>query len=232
MRLYFSRTEQYVVVVLLLVLLGGLLALSYAYGYKRNTATAEVPVFQPQQPPLTAPASPPPARTLVVHVAGAVVHPGLYHLPPGTRVEDALTAAGGAAPGGYPDALNRAAVLADGEKITVPTRAEWLGIVKRQGMPPLIQGGPPAPAVRHATGSATAAPPLAAGPKPLPTGKVSLNTATAAELMTLPGVGPVTARHILDYRQAHGKFTDLAELLDVPKIGPKTYERLAPYVTL
>jgi competence protein ComEA len=126
---------------------------------------------------------------LVVDVAGAVRRPGLYRLPRGSRIDDAIAAAGGPAASAQLDAVNLAAPLADGEQIVVPVRAA---------------GG--AAAVPSSPGSA-------AGP-------LDLNSATAEQLEALPGIGPVTAQKILDYRQAHGPFHSLAELEAVPGIGP------------
>jgi len=132
------------------------------------------------------------ATLLVVDVAGAVRRPGLYRLRSGSRIDDAIAAAGGATEKAQLDAVNLAAPLADGEQIVVPVRAA---------------GGAGA-AAASASGGAT------------PSGPLDLNSATAEQLEALPGIGPVTAQKILDYRQAHGPFHSLAELEGVPGIGP------------
>ncbi|QGH69581.1 ComEA family DNA-binding protein [Pseudactinotalea sp. HY158] len=137
---------------------------------------------------------------LIVHVAGAVLEPGLVTLPAGARIADALTAAGGSLPEAALDAVNLAAPARDGEQIYVPTREE--------GAPPAALGGE--------GGSGGAAP---AGP-------VDLNTADATQLETLPGIGPVTAAKILGWREAHGPFGDVSDLLAVPGIGPATLAEL------
>src|SRR5579875_3458516 len=116
---------------------------------------------------------------LVVDVAGAVRHPGLYRLARGSRIDDAIVAAGGPTAKAQLDAVNLAAPLADGEQIVVPVRT---------------------------AGGAAVVP--------------SSSGAPAEQLEALPGIGPVTAQKILDYRQAHGPFHSLAELEAVPGIGP------------
>ncbi len=133
-------------------------------------------------------------------VAGAVRRPGLYRLADGSRVADAIQRAGGAAPKAFLEALNLAAPLADGQQVLVPRK---------------VTGGVPA------TGATAAS--AAAGP-------VSLSAATLEQLDTLPGVGPVTAQKILDYRTAHGAFRSVEELDAVPGIGPATIEELRELV--
>jgi competence protein ComEA len=144
---------------------------------------------------------------VVIDVAGKVRRPGLYHLPAGSRVDDAITAAGGPRRGVNLSTLNLAAVLVDGQQILV-------------GVP----GQAPAPvgAPGVAAGSADGA----------PIAPVSLNTATLEQLETLPRVGPVTAQKILDYRAAHGSFTSIDQLKDVSGIGDVTFAGIAPLVTL
>jgi competence protein ComEA len=141
---------------------------------------------------------------VTVDVAGKVRHPGVLNLPAGSRVVDAIEAAGGARPGADLTGLNRARVLADGEQVVV---------------------GAPAPAGAAAAGSA-------AGGAVAPAALVNLNTATVDELETLPEVGPVTAQAILDYRSEHGGFGSVEELLDIEGIGEKTLAQIAPHVTV
>lgn len=137
---------------------------------------------------LAAPTRTSAAAVLVVHVVGAVRRPGLYRVPDGARVADALTRAGGPSRKAQLELVNLAARVADGEQIVVPRR------------------GAAAPAVAGASGST-------AGP-------VHLNSATLEQLDELPGIGPVTAQKILDYRQEHGAFGSVDELDAVPGIGP------------
>ncbi|MEA2384138.1 MAG: competence protein ComEA [Solirubrobacteraceae bacterium] len=142
----------------------------------------------------------PAAAGSVVHVAGAVRRPGVYRLPAGARVKDAVERAGGARPRGDVNAINLAAKVVDGQQIVVPSRAV---------------GGTGA----AATAAPAGAPVAAAGTAPGP--PISLNTATAEQLDTLDGVGPATAQKIIAWRTQHGGFRSVADLGQVPGIGPK-----------
>jgi competence protein ComEA len=150
---------------------------------------------------------PPPSRsgTVMVDVAGKVRRPGVVTLPAGSRVLDALRRAGGARRGVDLSGINLARVLVDGEQILV--------------------GVTPAPGLAASVAATSSA---AGGSGQL----VNLNTATMEGLEALPGVGPVTAQKILDWRTAHGSFTSVDELLEIDGIGEKTLADLAPYATL
>ena len=167
-------------------------------------APALVPTAAGVEPVATGETTSP--ATVTVDVSGKVRHPGIAVLDAGSRVVDALKAAGGARPGADVSGLNLARVLVDGEQVLV-------------GQP-----GPAAPA-------AAAGPPAAGGPGSTLT-LVNLNTATEAELDSLPEVGPVTAASILTWRDQHGGFTSVDELLEVDGIGEVTLGRLAPFVTV
>jgi competence protein ComEA len=140
------------------------------------------------------------AAELVVHVIGDVRRPGLVRLAAGSRVADAIAAAGGLSKGGSSGELNLARPVVDGEQIAVS------------------RDSPPATPVGPASGGDPASV------------VVDLNTATAAELDTLPGVGPVTASRILEWRAAHGRFASIDQLREVSGIGARTFELLAPHV--
>lgn len=141
-----------------------------------------------------------PAR-LVVHVVGAVRRPGLYRLLHGARIADAVRRAGGATRRADLSLVNLAAQVSDGSQVVVPRR------VAVEGAP----GG-------ESEGQA------------LPGGPVHLNTATTEQLDELPGVGPVTAQKIIDYREQHGAFSSVDDLDAIPGIGPARLEQLRELV--
>ena len=145
---------------------------------------------------------------LAVHVAGAVARPGLYHLPSGSRVADALGRAGGRLPAADVDRLNLAAKLVDGQKI----------LVTRRGEPVPVDA--PAPAAHSEAGYERDA-----GPLP-PAEPLDLNSADLAALDSLPGIGPATARAILEERARRGGFQSTRDLLRVPGIGEGRFARL------
>jgi competence protein ComEA len=159
------------------------------------------------------------AEPIVVDVVGKVASPGVVELPPGSRIRDAVAAAGGALPGTDLTALDLASRLSDGQEIFV-------------GIPP------PTGAAAQAAGGVVGGDPGAdagsagASGGSSSSGVVSLNTATLAELETLPGVGPVLAQHILDWRTQHGRFTAVTQLQQVSGIGPSKYAALAGRVKL
>jgi competence protein ComEA len=138
---------------------------------------------------------------LVVHVAGAVREPGVYRLPTGSRVADAVERAGGSTGSAAPDAINLAARLADGQQVVVPAEAE----------------GP----VGAATGSGTGASAGTAAEGP-----ISLGTATVEQLDTIEGIGPVTAQEIVEFRDQQGGLSSIDDLDQISGIGPATMESL------
>ena len=149
-------------------------------------------------------AEPAPARRLVVHVVGAVHRPGLYRLRDGSRVADAIERAGGAGRKAALELVNLAAPVADGQQVVVPARGATVA----------------------ASGSGATAAGAAGGQR------VHLNSATLEQLDELPGIGPVTAQKILDYRAKKGAFSSVDELDAVPGIGPARLEELKPLVQL
>ena len=182
-----------------LVLVSGLLAVLVVAGQRlAHTGAARTPELAASLEPVSVSSASSTSKraVLVVHVVGAVHRSGLYRLPEGARVADAVARAGGATRRADLAALNLAAPLVDGIQVLVPPR-------------PAATGG--------------AAPPV--------DGKPSLTTATAEELDELPGVGPVTAQKILDYRAEHGAFRSVDELDAVPGIGPARIEQLRDLVT-
>ena len=143
-----------------------------------------------------------PPAQLVVDAAGAVQSPGVYKLAPGSRVTDLVDAAGGAAPDADLDRVNLAAPLTDGARVYVPKVGEAV---------PADAGG---------AGSPSKEQPL------------DLNTATAEQLDALPGIGPATAKAIVDERTKRGRFTSVDDLLHVRGIGPSKLDQLRDLVTV
>lgn len=209
----FRRVHLGVICALLLI---GLLWAGWALLRARPVAIAApgsaVSVSTPAQGIPTS-SSPPSASAapvrLVVHVLGAVRRPGLVTLPDGSRVQDALHAAGGLTRRADPGELNLAQLVTDGEQIVIGTRGRPAGEV-RDG------GGGSGSDTSKGGGSSGAA--------------LDLNRATQAQLEELPGVGPVTAGKILAWREEHRRFSRVEELQEIDGIGPKTYAQIAPHV--
>jgi len=145
---------------------------------------------------------------ICVHVAGAVENPGLYCFEPGARVNDAVNRAV-PLPEADLERLNLAARLKDGEKVNVYSRD--------------LFGGRQEDGKRNKNVGLNSAD---------STDKVNLNSATAAELENLPGIGPVYAQRIIDYREEHGGFSSVEELREISGIGPKTYEKIKDLVSI
>lgn len=146
---------------------------------------------------------PPTPEPLTVYVAGAVTHPGVYQLPAGSRVRDVVEQAGGLLPEADDQALNLAALLKDGSMLRVPVKSSEQ---------------------THDPGS------LASG---IVTGDIlNLNTASTEELQILPGIGPVLAQRIIDYRSQFGPFTSVEELLEVDGIGPVIFDEVKDLVSV
>ena len=159
------------------------------------------------------------AGPVLVHVVGHVAAPGVVELRAGSRVVDAVDAAGGLTDRADPGSLNMARVVTDGEQIWVGAPGEeppagWAAGAPAVGAPSPVAPGSPAPGTEA------------------PAALVDLNRATQAELEELPGIGPVTAGRILAWRQEHAGFTTVGELLEVSGIGERTLEQLEPLVTV
>ncbi len=185
----------------LLVALGFAVLLLFAASKLLARPPSDVALAPPAAPPAETTTAAP--TRLVVDVVGAVRRPGLYRLAEGARIADAVARAGGATRKANLSLINLAAPLADGQQILVP--------------------GPGTAAAAPAASGSAATPGA-------PTGPVHLNTATLVQLDSLPGVGPVTAQKILDYRQKHGSFSSVDELDAVPGIGPARMEQLKDLV--
>jgi competence protein ComEA len=188
-----------------LAVVAALAAVAAAFGVwldrPQAAPVAALPAVAVDESAAAAPTPPAgPAGPLVVSVSGKVARPGLVEVPEGARVADVLEAAGGALPGTDLAGLNLARKVDDGEQVAV---------------------GVPAPAAAPtAGGDASAA----------PTGPVDLNAATVQQLDGLPGVGPVMAQRILDWRTRNGRFARVEQLRDVEGIGERRFAQLRELV--
>jgi len=170
--------------------------------------------------------TPPEPQKICVHIAGRVNRPGICELPPGSRVKDAIEAAGGALPNADLESVNLAEKLEDGQQVYIAQ----IGKIK----PPAVS------VIRGSSVKSSGAPKGEAGgkasaPKKLSKpgeGTVSINSANLDQLQRLPGIGPAYAQRIIDYRTQHGRFQAVDELDEVKGIGPKKLEKLRPFGTL
>ena len=143
---------------------------------------------------------------MVVHIDGAVANPGVYTFESGSRVQDAIEAAGGLSTDASAERINMAAFLEDGMRIVVPHIAT--------PQPTNLDGGP------------------SDEPTATPAFPININTASLDELQFLPGIGVVKAQRILDYREENGPFESIDELMNVTGIGPATFEQLKDLITV
>jgi len=163
-------------------------------------AFIQLTTSQPRGTPITI--TPAPTAGLKVQVNGSVLHPGVYDLPPGSRVQDAISAAGGFLPDASMDNINLARPLKDGEAVQI---LAILPETSEDGSIPLQQ-------------------PTAS--------LINLNTASFQELDSLPGIGETRATAILQYRTDHGNFVTIDELLQVPGITHDVFDKLKEFVTV
>ena len=149
---------------------------------------------------------PPTEQPIIVQITGAVPRPGVYALAKGSRVQDAISAAGGFLAEADKTGINLARALDDGEQLEVPYA---------EGGSPVL--GTPLPSSTESSSSAEL---------------IDINTASLAELDSLPGIGPTTAQKIIDYREQNGPFLSKEDIINVSGIGPGTYERLKDLITV
>jgi competence protein ComEA len=201
---WLERNRGYVVVTLINVaLLGGFLF------WPRRPTPTPIEIVPPQptpSPQLTATPTPSPLR---VYVTGAVAHPDVYLLAPGSIVKDAIEAAGGASDDADLVGINLAQELGDQQQLYVPSQGET-------APPPPITGGEVKPSP---------------GPKALD-GKININTATVEELDTLPGIGPAFAQRIIEYRESNGPFKSIEDIILVSGIGDATFAKIKDLITI
>ncbi len=256
------RVHLVLIAVFVIALLGGGVALRAAHrpapppivitspgaaGAPAPDATSAIPL--PVVTPTPAVPKPAPQPQDYVHVAGAVKKPSLYLLPDGSRVMQAIKAAGGPRGDADLDAVNLAEKIHDGEKIYIP--------VKSAAPQPTAMISPPGNSLGGQSVASPSASSTEAVPVPLTPanvgritksakggagkaaklsspsqGQVNINTASADQLERLPGIGPAMAARILAYRQQAGGFQKIDELQEISGIGPKKYAKIAPLVKL
>jgi competence protein ComEA len=159
--------------------------------------------------------------SIEVQVLGGVAHPGVYSFPEGSRVQDAITAAGGLLAGIDPNSINLVAKLQDGQQLNIAggtgssnelTPDNPFSVIPNSNLPFTVISTP--------VGS-TVTPSL-----------ININTATISELDTLPGIGPTTAQKIIDYRNQHGPFGSITEIMNVAGIGPATFDLIQGLISV
>ena len=146
----------------------------------------------------------PTEQPVIIHITGAVPRPGVYALPQGARIQDAISAAGGFLAEAEKSQINLAALLEDGEKLDVPFM---------EGASPVLTT--PIPDVVTST-----------------TELIDINTASTEELEELPGIGPTTSQKIIEYREQNGPFISIEDIINVSGIGPGTFERIKDLITV
>lgn len=200
--LEFRPRELAALALLTLLVVGGAV-----FAFARALPKAAEPAALPDASfsPVETPPDPSGDTPVFVHVAGAVRSPGVYELPAGARVADALRAAGGATAQADANSINLARACVDGERVYVPRKGET--------PPPDPGGGGPG-------GDAGGG------------GKININLATVTQLEELPGIGPSLAQRIVDYRDKHGPFKTIRDLMKVQGIGEKKFAALEEYVTV
>ena len=147
---------------------------------------------------------------IMVYVQGGVNQPGLYSLPQQSRVNDAILAAGGLSEQADVSSLNLAKILQDGDRVDIATISKPVVNDPETGLPPT------SPTQRTSSSLIV----------------VNINSATLNELDTLPEIGPITAQSIIDYRNTHGPFTKIDDILYVNGIGPATFEKIRELITV
>lgn len=155
-----------------------------------------------------APTEPP----IEVHVVGAVVRPGVYSFSRDGRVQDAVTAAGGLLAEADPASINLAAKLEDGEQLEIPFQ-QGASSSRASSSSPFTVIGTSTPSSSH-------------------TDLININTASVDKLNALPGIGPTTAQKIIDYRQEHGPFSSIQDIMNVSGIGPATFDQIKNLITV
>ncbi len=162
---------------------------------------------------------------ITIQIIGEVVHPGVYSFTQGSRVQDAVNAAGGLLSTADTTSVNLAAKLEDGQQINIP--AQGGGLSSSPGSNPFPgTSSNPNPPSNNAPFLVLTTPTISAG------NLININTASLAQLDTLPGIGPTTAQKIIDYRTQHGPFQKIEDIMDVAGIGPATFDNIKTLITV
>ncbi|MEP7284498.1 MAG: ComEA family DNA-binding protein [Chloroflexota bacterium] len=216
-----ERYKNIIFAVVILALVGGVVAL-----LTYRPAPVVITIIPPGPTPTSAP--------IRVYVTGAVVNAlKTYELPVGSRVQDAITAAGGASPNADLLRINLAQPLHDGDQVNIPANAPTDAVSKAPTTSANVISAPPVATANtlsstsSASGNSGATPSKAAGKT---VGVVHINTATSEQLQGLPGVGPSLAEKILDYRSKNGPFKNMDDLDKVPGIGPAKLKEWADLI--
>ena len=220
----FTRNQLIAVYVI-----AGIAIIGMVFLFARGKPSSSKMTFTEPQQAKNAQASidvPPKPAQICIHVAGKVNKPGLYNLPPGSRVMDAIKAAGGPLTNADMESINLAEVLSDGQQIYIAPKGE-ITPPKRS----VVRGGTAQAKGPQKSAEKEGTPALEKLKVP-GKGTVNINSAGLDELQRLPGIGPAYAQRILDYRTEHGRFTSVEQLDNVKGIGPKTLEKLRPFVSL
>ncbi len=212
--LYLNRKKAGTLLLILVILIVSLCLASCSKGKEdlvdltAEESTAEISAESTQTTETADPAKTPAEEedsSICIYICGAVNNPGVYELSGGARVFEAVEAAGGLTADAAEGAVNQAALLNDGDMITIPTAEEMESAATQGGITP--------------AGSAAAVSDSSSG-------KININTAGSEELQKIPGVGPSKAQSIIDYREEHGAFTSPEDLMKITGIKEKTYEKM------
>ncbi len=226
----FTRNQK-----LALLALVGLSVMGLSVGYARKTMApaggVTISTLANDQSDVAASGSDPmpgasTSGQVVFHVTGCVNAPGVYKLRAGERIVNAIEAAGGATRDADLQSLNLAAKIEDGSKIHVPSLMETRSGVRT--ISSFTNGASVAASVSERASSSSGSEKLRNPGE----GTVNINTAGIEEMQRLPGVGPATAQKIIDYRNSIGSFKNAEQLIDVKGIGPKTFEKMRPFISL
>lgn len=163
----------------------------------------EIPTYREESP------TPQKTKNIIAHICGGVKNPGVYTLPENSRVKDFIDTAGGASNDGIIDAINLARIVHDGEKIVIP------------------QAGKTATDIENGSTVSERDTQISLEENK---GKIDINAATLADFDSIPGIGPVIAQRIIDYRTTNGTFKSVEDIKEVKGIGEKTFEKIKDYI--